>query len=130
MRGSRERGQIEDHSSHPSSQRKREIIIRAMKIFPIALQCLFMSPAGAEASGGGLGGWVEPSQINARQEAADVERSFVGECTARGYMSSLVRFIMHLFDKKKRCLTASHLEQMKAKDHADLRNFWAIFLKH
>ena len=125
MRGSRERGQIEDHSSHPSSQRKREIIIRAMKIFPIALQCLFMSPAGAEASGGGLGGWVEPSKINAWQEPAAVERSFVGEGTARGYMSSLVRFMMHLFDNKKEHLTPSHLEQMEAENRKDSHNFRA-----
>ena len=73
-----------------------------MKICPVALAGLLMIPAGLEASGGvgGPRGRAVPSQINARQEAADVERSFVGEGTARGYMSSLVRFIMHLFDKK------------------------------
>ena len=84
-----------------------------------------MSPAGAEASGGGLGGWVEPSQINARQEPAAVERSFVGEGTARGYMSSLVRFMMHLFDNKKEHLTPSHLEQMEAENRKDSHNFRA-----
>ena len=73
-----------------------------MKIFPIALQCLMMIPAGTEAAGGmmGLGGLTGPSQLNARQEAAAVERSFVGEGTARGYMSSLVRFVMHLFERR------------------------------
>ena len=88
-----------------------------MKFLLSAFQCLLLS------SDTGAGAAVAPAAVNARVPIQQVERSFVGSGTTVSYSDQLVRFILHLYDRKKEYLVDSHRTHMDMYNNTDARNF-------
>ena len=86
-----------------------------------ALKYVLCAPVG-DPVGGGAGGSTIPAAIaNARLEASRVERAFVAPKTADDYVSQLIRFLLHLFDKHKGLIPEPYLAQMTMYNANDAR---------